>query len=133
MSREDDVGQGIKEIGVGGAADDAGDMDDLGRRQVMILGSSTWDEIEESQRKQETCCARQLTMFTYRIAFICHLNSYIELFVASYLWRLGAGECLLHRSASATEETVDEQQPILKQLSTYIDINDNRETNSFSI
>jgi hypothetical protein len=57
MSREDDVGEGIKEIGVGGAADDAGDMDGLGRRQVMILGSSTWDEIEESQHKQETCYA----------------------------------------------------------------------------
>jgi len=79
MSREDvDVGQGIKEIGVGGAADDAGDMDNLGRCQVMILGRSTWDEIEESQHKQETCCARQFTIFTYRIAFICHFNSHIS-------------------------------------------------------
>lgn len=60
MSRDDDVGRGIKEIGVGGAADDAGDMDYLERRQVMILGSSTWDEIDESQSKRETLYAINL-------------------------------------------------------------------------
>lgn len=84
MSRESvDVGEWIKEIGVGGAADDAGDMDNLEKRQVMILGSSTWDEIEESQQVSCLFCAKRFAILTYRIAFIYHLDSHVELFIAS--------------------------------------------------